>query len=103
MATTGRIMKASVRDLYDRNIKTMWVQGYGEEKHEFEEIYDVVNSETEDERFSYISGLGRWSVKEVGDGVNFDNVFQGYDTTATPFTYTNGFSVEEEAAEDDKR
>ena len=101
MAALGRIMKPAVRDLYDRNIQRQWIQGYGEPEHQFEQIYDVVNSTQEDERFSYISGLGRWSEKEYGKNVNFDSIFQGYDTTITPFTYSNGFTVEQEAVEDD--
>ena len=42
MATTGRILKTAVRDLYDRNIQRQWIQGYGEPEHQFEQIYSAV-------------------------------------------------------------
>lgn len=100
-AMPGRILKTAVRDLYDRNIKTAWIQGYGEPEHEFERIYDVVKSGTEDERFSYISGMGRWEQKAFGANITFDSIHQGYDTTITPYTYANAFAIEQETVEDE--
>lgn len=98
----ARIIKAITRNLYDRNIKTAWMQGYGEPDHEFEQFYDVINSDDEDERFAAISGLGRWSQKEFGSNVPFDSIYAQAAVTITPFTYANGFTIEQETVEDDK-
>lgn len=101
MPAQGRILKTTTPDRFDRNIKTQWMQGYGEPEHEFEKIYEVMTSQVQDERFSYVTPLGRWQQKDYGSNVVFDNIHQGYDTTCTPATYKNGFTIEEEDAEDD--
>jgi hypothetical protein len=99
--TAGRILKTQIRDRYDRNIKFAWIQGYGEPEHEFEQFYDVISTEHEDERWSYVSGLGRWSQKDFGGNVPYDSIYAGYQTIITPYTYASAFTIEEETVEDD--
>ncbi len=99
--STGRITKATLTDLYDRNIKNQWIQGYGEPDHEFEQIYRTMNITTEDTRFSYISGFGQWQVKNSTGTVPFDSIYQGYDSTCTPYTYWLAYTIDQETVEDD--
>jgi hypothetical protein len=77
MPSANRILKTQIRDAYDRNIKNFWIQGYGEPDHEYEQIYSEMSISTEDERWSYMSGLGRWQEKEFGGLVSYDGIYQG--------------------------
>lgn len=95
------INKVGLSDLYDLRIKTQWVQGYGEPEHEFEQFYREETTDFEDKRYSYISTFGLWPQRSRGDGVTYQSLYQGYDTTITPYTYISGFEVDQESYEDD--
>ena len=101
MAAATRIQKANHGDLYDARIKKQWMQGYGEPEHEFEQFYNMESIETEDMRWSYITGLGLWKLKPIGTNVTYDGIFQGYDTVITPKTYALAFTLEYETWKDD--
>ena len=77
MAAATRIQKANHGDLYDARIKKQWMQGYGEPEHEFEQFYNIESIETEDMRWSYITGLGLWKLKPIGTNVTYDGIYQG--------------------------
>ena len=101
MATSGRITKALLPDEYDARIKKIWIQGYGEPEHEYEKVLRTMNIDTEDTRFSYISGFGQWQQKGSTGTVPFDSIYQGYDSTCTPYTYWLAFDIDQETVEDD--
>jgi len=102
MASSGtRIIKSTLPDLYDARIKRAWLQGYGEPEHEFEPFYVTGTSTTQDERSTYISGLGTWPQKPLGDNVAYDSIWSGYDTILTHYTYALAFTLEQETVEDD--
>ena len=72
-----RILKTGVPDLYDANIKRAYLQGYGEPEHSFEDFYLTNTSTLQDERATYLSGLGLWQLKPFGDNVAYDTIYQG--------------------------
>jgi hypothetical protein len=100
-----RITKASFTDAFDLRIKKQWMQGYGEAEHEFESIYNTVSmgdGEGSDKRYSYITTFPRWEQKdETTNTVPFETVYQGYDTTITPYLYWSAFTVGKETWRDD--
>ena len=102
-SATGRVLKAQLRDLYDMRIGKAYIQGYGEYPSEYEPMFNIESTEREDERQSFISTLGLWVQKQAGsgDGLTFDSVYQGDDTTITPYTYALGVTIEQETWEDD--
>ncbi len=101
MPSTGRIIKTNLGDLYDARIKHAYRQGYGEEPHELEQIYTVDSIDTQDVRYTHITGLPQWRHKGLGENVSFAAIEQGYDVTLTPATYALAILIEEETVEDD--
>jgi phage major head subunit gpT-like protein len=101
LRTTGRVTKTVLPDLYDLRIKQAWLQGYGESPHQYEPYFIMQNTENQEVRSSYVSGLGLWVEKAMGESVSFDSIYQGYDTTITPYTYNLAVSLEQETVEDD--
>lgn len=100
MAVTT-VNKSMMPDLYDRNIKLKWMQGFGDPVMEYHQIYDTIISETEDERSTHISGLGLWQHKSTTN-VPYDVLYQGYDVTITPAEYHLAIALDEKTVEDDK-
>jgi len=98
---SGRITKAGLQDLYDARIKSMWIQGYGEPDHEYEQVYNPMDITTEYTAKSYISGFGTWANKQMGENITFDSIYQGFDVQVTPYTYALAYTIEQETVEDD--
>jgi hypothetical protein len=96
-------MRSQFPDLYDRNIKNAYVQGYGDPDHEFEQFYNVESMDTSDERWTEVTGLGQWQLKDPGDNVAYAAISAGYNNIITPSTYALAFIVEQESYEDDPR
>lgn len=97
----GVILKTAHGDLYDLRIKKQWVATYGEPEHEFEQFYRSDSITTEDTRFSYQTGFGLWNRTDLSEAVTYDTIYQGYDSTCTPYHYQLGFAVEIITEEDD--
>jgi hypothetical protein len=98
----ARILKTGLRDLYDAAITKAWIQGYGEPEHEFEQIYNVENTEYEDVRGSYATPFGQWRQKSFGGELTYDSISQGFDVTITPYEYELGFTIERATVDDDR-
>jgi hypothetical protein len=71
------IQKSGHSDLYDLRIKKQWLDTMGTAEMEYEKIYKTDSIETEDTRFSYQSGFGRWSESGEGSGLPLDTIYQG--------------------------
>ena len=95
------IQKTAFRDLYDRNIKYAWMQGWGEPEHEFEKIYSTINTQMEDERSAYITSFGHWQQK-TGRLIPYDQLYDGYGVIITPYEYWMAFSIDQATWEDDQ-
>jgi len=103
-ATTGtstRILKPIVSDLYDARIKNAWLQGWSQGQTKYAECYQTINITTQDIATTYLSGLPMWSIKPFGGEITYGTIYQGYATTITPASYSEGFIVEMETMQDD--
>ncbi len=95
------IQKAGFSDAYDARIKNQWRMTFQAADVEYDQFYKVRSIETQDTRFSYQSGFGSYTETGEGEGITYDTIYQGYDTTLTPYQYTSGFQITEIAVEDD--
>jgi len=102
MAGAGVIQKAAFGDVYDARIKKQFLLSYGPPENEFEKFYRTEDISEQDIRYSYQSGFGLWNRKADLELVTYDTVYQGYDTTITPWEYASGFQIGQQAYEDDK-
>ncbi len=98
----NRIMKTNFVDAYDLRIKKQYLDSEKQKAAaEHEQFYKTETIETEDTRWSYITGFGLWQQKGFGANVANDTVYQAFDTICTPATYALYFQIEEETVEDD--
>ena len=70
---------------------------YGEEH---KEIYEVETSERSFEEETKLSGFGAAPVKNEGSGIAYDNAQEAWTARYTHETIAMGFSITEEAVED---
>ena len=74
---------------------------YKQWPEEFSKIFNVKKSTRQYEKSSTIEGLAAAPEKNEAIAVNFANLTQGYDVTATHKTYAQGARVTREAYDDD--
>lgn len=102
MAQIGtRITRASTPDAYNKDLTRVYVQGAGKETPEFTQIYATENLSEKFIAGSYFSGFGQVPLKNEGDVISNDTIYQGYDSTITPASYALGFIITKEAMDDD--
>lgn len=70
---------------------------YGEEH---KELYEIENSERSFEEETKLSGFGAAPVKTEGQGISYDNAQEAWTARYTHETIAMGFSITEEAVED---
>jgi len=97
----GLIQKAGFADAYDARIKRHVRDSFGTAEPEFKRFYRDENITTQDIRASSQSGFGRWAETGESKSNNIDGIYEGYDYTCTPYKYTSGFIISEEAQADD--
>ena len=73
---------------------------YGKYENEHAEIYDTENSERSFEEEVKLSGFGAAPVKAEGSAISYDNAQEAYTARYNHETVAMGFSITEEAMED---
>lgn len=77
-----------------------WGISYNQYPEEFKNYFETRNSKKNSEELASFVGLGLMSVKPEGQPVDFDTMRQGFRTRVTHVTYGLGFSITQEAMED---
>ena len=74
---------------------------YNKYENEHEEIYDTETSDRSFEEEVKLSGFGQASVKDEGSAINYDTAQESFSTRYNHETIAMGFSITEEAMEDE--
>lgn len=93
--TTGQIV-----DFLDANLNEGFQDGLKRWGNEYQEIFNVQNSDKSSEKDSYESGFGSMPVKAEGVAATYDRIYPGLKSTYTHQTYALGYEITEEAIED---
>ena len=74
---------------------------YNKYENEHDEIYDTETSDRSFEEEVKLSGFGQASVKDEGSAINYDTAQESFSTRYNHETIAMGFSITEEAMEDE--
>lgn len=96
------ITSSSLSELLEPGLKAIFGSNYDGWKGEYEEIFDVEQSDRKYEEYLERTGFGVVPVKDEGADNTYDNAIQGYKTTLTNLTYSLGFKVTREMHDDDQ-
>jgi len=94
-------VSTSFGDLLDPRFQKVFFEEYPQLESMLSEVYTNVGTNgREDMRWSQVGTLPDWT--QFSGTVNYQSSSQGFDTTATPLEFTNGFQVERKLFDDDQ-
>ena len=94
-------VSTSFGDLLDPRFQKVFFEEYPQLESMLPEVYTNVGTNgREDMRWSQVGTLPDWT--QFSGTVNYQSSSQGFDTTATPLEFTNGFQVERKLFDDDQ-
>jgi hypothetical protein len=85
-------------DVLDPRFMRIWDERFTQLQGMEEELYQMVTGKLQTERFSTVGTLG--DVPQFGGTVNYDDVYQGYDTTVTALEFAQGIQIERRLMDD---
>ena len=93
---------AQAVDTLDANLKEIWLDSgmASEKKEEYSAVFNVLTSEKQTERDSYMSGFGAMPAKSEGVAATYDTLYAGIKEEYQHITYALGYEITEEAVED---
>lgn len=95
------LTSAAFADALDPRFQRIWVDTLNELPDMVPQFYQMMGSNGRDEvKFSNTGAFGDPS--EFTGTVDYDQVFQGFDTTVTPIEFTSGFQVERKFFDDNQ-
>jgi len=95
------IIRANFGDILEPGLRLNFFDAFGRKEMRYSDIYDIKTSAKQNEKDSYVTGLGIMPEKAEGVAVQYDTPKQGYDTTYTHSTFAKGFTVTAEMIEDE--
>lgn len=89
-------------DTLDANLNEIWIDSResGEKKEEYSKVFNLLSSDKQTERDSYMSGFGLMPAKTEGAAATYDTLYPGIKEEYTHVTYALGYEITEEAIED---
>lgn len=89
-------------DTLDANLKEIWLDTgmASEKKEEYSTVFNILTSEKQTERDSYMSGFGLMPAKPEGQAATYDTLYAGIKEEYQHITYAMGYEITEEAVED---
>ena len=97
------ITRQQAVDTLDANLGDIWLDGLDAWDEEYSQVFNVLNSDKQSEKDSYMSGFGVMPQKQEGVAATYDTVYPGIAETYTHLTYALGYELTEEAVEDNLR
>ena len=96
----GVLLTKNFPDLLDARFKKIALRAWKKPTQGLE-MYDIVKSSRNYEKFSSVAGLGLVPENEDEDDLPIDYLIQGFDFTITPQTYRDSVRVTKKMREDD--
>lgn len=96
------INSTNFSELLDPGLKKIYGDAYQDYPEQYSAIFGVENSTKNKEETLSMTGFGLVPTKAQGQGITYDDAFQGYKGTLTHSTYGMGFIVTREMFEDDQ-
>lgn len=89
-------------DTLDANLGEIWLDGReaSQKNEEYSKVFNVLSSDKQTERDSYMSGFGLAPAKPEGQAATYDTLYPGIKEDYTHVTYALGYEITEEAIED---
>lgn len=94
--------RASFGDLLEPGFRQIYDDNYKETDRVFTRIFEVLNSEKQDEKDSAVSGFGLLVKKDENGPIAYEDPVQMYDVTYVHVVYAKGFKISREMYDDDQ-
>lgn len=94
--------RANFGDVLEPGFLEIFNDAYKEPDRVYSQLFNVMNSEKQDERFSSVTGFGLLTVKSENATLDYDDPIQGYDRLLSHSTYAKGFKISKELWDDDQ-
>lgn len=96
------IASGNFAELLWPGIKKKYGDNYKKYEPLFTKIFNMVDSDKRFEKFQGVTGLGLASIKDEGNAIPYDNMYQGYQKEYVNVTYALGVIVTREMVEDEQ-
>lgn len=97
------INSSTIVDFLDANLNEGFLDGLQSWEEEYSDVFNVLTSDKQTEKDSYLSGFRIMPVKTEGAAATYDQLLPGIAETYTHQTYALGYEITEEAVEDNLR
>lgn len=97
----GVIATGNIPRLLQEGLSKVFGNAYKEHMSEYDKIFDMMQSSKNYEVDAQLEGFGLAAEKPQGDEISFDSIRQGFTPKYTHVTYAKGFTVTQEAYEDE--
>lgn len=95
-------LRSTFGDVLEPGFLVIFNENYREPDRKYNQVFNVMKSGKQDERFSSLTGFGLLTVKSENATIDYEDPIQGYDQVLTHNTYAKGFRISEELMEDDQ-
>ena len=96
------ISSSTIVDALDLNLGEIFLDGVNSWPEEYSKCFNVLSSDKQSEKDSYLSGFQAMPAKSEGTPATYDTILPGITKTYVHVTYALGYELTEEAVEDNQ-